>query len=146
MMLDYSGNSRQHVVWLKGTEGRLVNAGNVATPSRALVSGWFNSKWATFIRGVFACSPDNPGHLLITFPSKHTHVHTQMTLAAEPINFCLSFSQSSPKTLDPSKLLAVFWPHNNDSLPSKRAFQLSRHFCICGSMSDPLIWDINTEW
>ena len=36
-------------------------------------------------------------------------------------------------------LLAVSRLHHNDSLLSKRAFQLSGHCCICENISDPLI-------
>lgn len=36
-------------------------------------------------------------------------------------------------------LLAVSRLHHNDSLLSKRALQLSRHYCICENISDPLI-------
>ena len=36
-------------------------------------------------------------------------------------------------------LLAVSRLHHNDTLLSKRALQLSRHYCICENISDPLV-------
>lgn len=69
--------------------------------STVSLSSWVYSKRITFTEAAFACPTNYPSHLLITLFSKHTSCQT--TLAAGLlINFCLSFSQGSPKTLAPS--------------------------------------------
>lgn len=114
---------------------------NVAGPSRVLISGWVSSKWIPFPGAAVACRPNCPRHLLITFSPKHTLTPRQPRqrdswwISASPFH---------------KALLAVSWLHNhNDSLHSKRAFTLSRFFCIWGNISGPLVslrHYFNIEW
>ena len=77
-----------------------------------------------------------PGGCLYLFSrvsrsSPYQDPHGQTTLAAGRLMISASpFHQA---------LLAVSRLHHNDTLLSKRALQLSRHYCICENISDPLI-------
>lgn len=114
---------------------------SVARPRRVLISGWVSSKWIPFPGAAVTCRPNCPRHLLITFPPKHTLTPRQ------PCQRDSWWISASPLH---KALLAVSRPHNhNDSLHSKRAFTLSRFFCIWGNISGPLVslrHYFNIEW